>query len=282
MKIQKMLSVWLICLIMASCKSSQEVKGAETQGADIFYLSKYEQTVPAFNGQQESALGISFSLVDTELSAEPERRGSPPVQASLAGLVRSILYDGHSAKEYADGVIESLTREYREALASNEEWASDIPWAWEYDEEHTITIRDFCALVDRTIYTYMGGAHPNTEITHFVIDVHTPQRFLLDDIILKAGFTRLKPIVERELRAYSELLSSEPLPPDAPLSQGIFLEDDFEMNDYYPAPDGLHFCWNAYDLAAYVYGPIEITVPWSELEGLLSPKGVRMADAFRL
>ena len=65
--------VWLICLIAASCGSSQEAKGAETRSADIFCISKYEQTVPAFNSQQESGdgLGISFSLVDTEQANEP-------------------------------------------------------------------------------------------------------------------------------------------------------------------------------------------------------------------
>jgi len=278
-----------MCLAVVSCGDSQEKKNlsvqgendtgspvdnTETQGTGIFYISQYNETIPASNDKQKSdaAMEISLSLIDTE-------------QADLVKLIRSTLYNGRSAKEYANEVINDSKKEYQEetAAADPEQWADDMAWtlSWSYEEKHDVNVRGSYAVISRSVYSYTGGAHPNGTMTYLVIDMNKPEKLLINDIVQKASSSRLNSIVERELRAYSESVEDEPLPSNVPLSEGIFFEDDFEIADYYPAGDGLHFYWDPYDLAAYAFGPIEVSISWKELEGLLSPKGVKMADAFR-
>ena len=257
-------AAWFIgCLLLISCSSSQEVKHKKT-----FFISEYNQSVPAFEDKSASDAGmsISLSLIDAK-------------EANLAGFIRSILYDGIGAEEYAGKLIEDLTNDYKEALAENSEWA--MIWLWVYEEKQTLDVRDYYAVIFRDTYMFLGGAHGNNYARRLVININSRELLSLYDTILEAGFDRLKSALERELRLLSESLMEEALPPGTPLSQGIFFEDDFAIQDYYPAADGLHFYWNAYDLAAYVFGPIEITLGWNEIEELLSPKGIALSRAFK-
>jgi hypothetical protein len=39
-------------------------------------------------------------------------------------------------------------------------------------------------------------------------------------------------------------------------------------------PEGVHFFYNPYEIAAYARGPIELTIPYEELKGIIRKEAV--------
>jgi hypothetical protein len=268
MKTKNIFKVPLFCLaavlalqVLVCCASSQPPKDD-----DLFFFTDYSQAIPAFEGNPspDNDMNIFLTLIDAR-------------QARLAKFIRSILYDGHTTKQHAENVYAEFSKEFRDYAADAGAWI--MPWVFE--EIHRVTVAGNYAVISQGVYSYYGGAHGTSATIYHVINIKTPENLTLDDIIVKEYFAPLKPIVDRELRLFSESLLNEPLPPGVPLTSGVYFENDFEYSYFYPSGDGIHFWWNVYELAPYVVGPIDVTVSWNELEGFLTTKGAELAKAFR-
>jgi hypothetical protein len=232
-------------------------------GDGLFFTVAYGETIYAPEGSEDT-LELSFTLVDS-------------TESQLGELVRALLYGGQSAEEYAAKITDDLKTTYRLTLEENAEWGFEQSWS--YEEEQEVSVTGSYAVIARRSFIYEGGAHPNHAVQHYVLDVKTPRALCLEDIIVEEGWPNLYASIDRELRLYSDELTGQPLPPEAPLSAGIYFEDSAVPANFYPAADGLHLQWNPYEIAAYVYGEIEITLSWDEL--LLSPEGTALAAAYR-
>ncbi|MCL1811943.1 MAG: DUF3298 and DUF4163 domain-containing protein [Treponema sp.] len=261
-KIRFTLVFFLAALV--SCASSQEHGGA---GSTMFSFTKYTQVIPAFEGRSipDAQMDISLTLIAAR-------------EAKLSKFICLLLYDGMSAKQYAEHIFSDYKKEFRE-------YADDVGEeqvrSWSYEEEHAVKVCGSYAVVSKNFFVYTGGAHGGYGTTYYVINMNTTERLTLNDIIDKAGFAKLKPFVDRELRLYSQEVTGEPLPPGLPLWEGIYLEADFELDDFYPTESGLAFWWNVYELTPYAAGPVNVTVSWNELDGILNTKGSELAKAFR-
>ncbi|MDR2143506.1 MAG: RsiV family protein [Treponema sp.] len=231
----------------------------------LFFTVTYGETVPPAEGS-EDALELSFVLVDSE-------------KVPLGELVRSFLYGGLSAEDHAAKVTDDLKTTYRLTLEENSEWGFDQSWT--YDEEIKTAVTGPYAVITRAMYVYQGGAHGDQTVVPYVFDVETPKKIGLDDIIAKESRSGFYGIMNRELRLYSDAKSELPLFPEAPLSSGIYFEDTVMPSNFYPAADGLHLQWNPAEIAAYVFGVIDITLGWDELANLLSPEGAAMAAVYQ-
>jgi hypothetical protein len=232
-------------------------------GNRIFFTTTYSETVSAPEGSEDT-LEVSFTLLDTK-------------KCWLTEFIHDLLYSGQSAEEYAAKVTDDLKTTYRLTLEENGEWGFEQSWS--YEEEHEASVKGSYAILTRHNFTYTGGAHPNYSTLYYVIELETPKTLGLEDIITKEGLPNFYGYIDRELRLYSDGLTEQPLPPGAPLSAGIYFEDNVTPVNFYPAADGLHLQWNPYEIAAYTYGEIEITLKWDEL--LLSPEGTALAAACR-
>ena len=267
MKIFKITIALVFCLAFFTCVSNQ---GGNDNGPFVF--SKYSKLIrpPSSNKQAaEAKIEISFSLVDTK-------------QKELAKVVYAALYNGLNPKQYADKTINSLKSEYLESVEGEEidpEWIE--MFQWEYQEEHHVTVNGSYAVITTSIYQYTGGAHGYNGISDYVFNITTPEALSLNDIITGSGFSSLKPLVMRQLRLYSEEVTGQRMKPNDPLSSGgLYLTDDVELKDWYPTAEGLCFLWNPYDISYYAAGHIQITVKWSDLKGILGPKGTALAGAY--
>ncbi|MDR0403547.1 MAG: RsiV family protein [Treponema sp.] len=228
----------------------------------LFFILNYGETVPAPE-DSENALELSFSLVDSK-------------DGQIGELLRALLYGGQSVEEYAAKITDDLITTYRLTLEENSEWGFDQ--SWNYSEEQEFSVTGSYALIARHSFVYTGGAHPNYSTLYYVLDLKTPKALGLEDIIAEEGLAGFHTAVDRELRRYSDELTDQPLSPETSLSGGIFFEDSAVPANFYPAADGLHLHWNPYEIAAYVYGEIEISLDWDEL--LLSPEGTALAAAY--
>jgi len=109
-----------------------------------------------------------------------------------------------------------------------------------------------------------GGAHPNTFRSLHVFDAATgtekaSKLFITDS-------TALLKKVEAAFRKIEKLDDSVNLE-----EQGYFLSDHkfFIPANYVFTKEGVLFYYNPYEIAAYARGPIEFTIPYNELEGIV-------------
>ena len=259
----KKLAGFLVCLLFLS-----SVGAPKTTADDRFYTKNYSAVIPACSGPERSVeeMEIRLSLLHVN-------------DLNLARFVYSVLYNGYAPDIYADNLMDELKLMYKndsEDLLEN----LGMYLNYEYNEEHNYTISDQFIVIRASDYLYFGGAHGAHYLCFYVIDMAVPEILTLSEIISVNNYPQLKKLIERELRLWSEEITGEPLPPEKPLTDGIYFEDDFDVNDFCPDKDGIHFWWNVYDLTAYAFGPVEIVIGWNELGGLLDPKGVALARAF--
>lgn len=120
------------------------------------------------------------------------------------------------------------------------------------------------ATIDITEFAYTGGAHPNTRRRLVSFDVQSGQLLGIED--LTTDIDTLTSITERQFRV------DQGLGPDDDLEAAGFWfpEGGFTLPDNLGVTaDGLIFHWDAYEIAPYSMGPIEVTVPAADLNPIV-------------
>ncbi|RYC70268.1 MULTISPECIES: DUF3298 and DUF4163 domain-containing protein [Spirosoma] len=113
-------------------------------------------------------------------------------------------------------------------------------------------------------YAYTGGAHPNSNQSFFTFNRETGQPLNLSDMV--SDTVALLGVVEKAFRKQQQLLPQYNLE-----ERGYFLHDGrfFLPANVGLSPKGMIFYYNPYEIAAYAVGPIEVTVPYEQLNGIL-------------
>lgn len=113
-------------------------------------------------------------------------------------------------------------------------------------------------------YAYTGGAHPNTNTAFYTFDRQTGHGLTLRDVV--ADTTALKTVVERAFRHKQDVSARVSLE-----DHGYFLRDGqfFLPANWALGRNGMLFYYNPYEIAAYVVGPIEVIIPYAQLNGIL-------------
>lgn len=113
-------------------------------------------------------------------------------------------------------------------------------------------------------YAYTGGAHPNSSMSFYTFDRKTGRMLSLADMV--DDTVALLGILEKAFRQQQKLA------PNANLEEeGYFLHDGhfFLPANIGTGREGLVFYYNPYEIAAYAVGPIEVTIPYEKLNGIL-------------
>jgi hypothetical protein len=253
-------------LFFLSCAGTSDSDAGNVTNDGPFTIFTLEKRI---SGGETSGADLSFNLVDAK-------------STSLQRLIRGLLYGGAGPEKYARDILGKWEKSYGEFIAESAAQGESYDQDWDYTEEHGFVSAGSFAVISRLISTYEGGAHPNYTAASFVIDLEKLRQLGVNDIITKEGSSNLYTFVDRELRLFSEEQTGEKLPPGEPLSKGIFFEDEIPpLTNINPKPEGLSFHWDPYAAAPYSVGIVEVTIPWDELDGLLSPRGRDLAAAFR-
>ena len=128
----------------------------------------------------------------------------------------------------------------------------------------TVHVSARALTVEFKTYAYTGGAHPNSNLSYYTFDRETGHLLTLADMVTDT--TALLSVVEKAFRQQQELKPHTNLE-----ENGYFLRDG---HFFLPANvglgrEGLVFYYNPYEIAAYVVGPIQVTVPYKNLSGIL-------------
>ena len=130
-----------------------------------------------------------------------------------------------------------------------------------------ITSTPLVATIDITEFAYTGGAHPNTRRRLVSFDVESGRLIGAGD--LTTDIDTLTSLAERRFRV------DRGLGPDDDLeAAGFWLpEEGFRLSENLGIiPEGVIFHWDAYEIAPYSMGPIDVIVPAEQLTAIVDQK----------
>jgi hypothetical protein len=239
--------------------------GEKSQAKKAWPVVSVERTIPWQEGKENPALSVSYELPDFD-----EKTG-------LGNSLRTWLYGGMTAKDYAEREIAHDKAEYDAALREfdQEDVERSATMNWEFSEKVSEVIRTPKLVVfERMLSSYTGGAHGNYSSEYFVVDTGEMEILDLSDILSRGSMPKLLDLAEARLRKQYEIADGEPL------SSGGFFEDTLaETKDFALDSDGLVLRWGLYAIAPYVMGEISVTVPYDEIRGFLTPRGKDLVES---
>jgi hypothetical protein len=113
-------------------------------------------------------------------------------------------------------------------------------------------------------YIYTGGAHPTTMMEILNFDKATGQ--LIDIKKIAEDTVALKTIVQKAFEANEKA----ELGKDFDL-KNYYFEDGFVLpQNFGITNNGLECFYNPYEIAAYARGPISFSIPWKDLQGVIT------------
>jgi len=118
-------------------------------------------------------------------------------------------------------------------------------------------------------YQYMGGAHGSYNSTYKVFDLQTGKPLLLDHILKDGNQAKLSKLLEQEIRKQMEIPDNQSLK-----EFGLFENTVKPNQNFYLDRSGIGFFYNRYELAAYVFPPFDVYIPFSKIEEMLKTEGV--------
>ncbi|CCH55444.1 hypothetical protein BN8_04703 [Fibrisoma limi BUZ 3] len=213
--------------------------------------------------------GITVAVTYFQLRDDSD--GASAINATLRGLAAKSItswLDSATIAQHPDAQTD-LNKAATLLAASYDSMANDIGalgGCWELQTTgDTLHATPKILSVKVSTYAYTGGAHPNSSTSLYTFDRATGKPLALADLVTDT--TALISIVEKAFRKHQELLPQYNLE-----ERGYFLRDGkfFLPANVGVVRDGLLFYYNPYEIAAYAVGPIEVTVPYSQLQAILN------------
>ncbi|WP_418697560.1 RsiV family protein [Bacteroides sp.] len=113
---------------------------------------------------------------------------------------------------------------------------------------------------------FTGGAHGIYMTTFLNMDLRTLSPIRLDDLFVSDYEGALTDLLWNQLMADNKVATRQELE-----DLGYATTGNLEPTEnFYLSPEGITFYYNVYDIAPYVMGPVQITLPYEMVQHLLS------------
>ena len=203
----------------------------------------------------------------------PVAGGQPALLAALQAQVLAWLKveAGPGGADAVRAPAELLRRRHQAMVRTQQEDVATRSHAVPYAEHLTIEpLFDGRGVVSLRLdqYLFTGGAHGIPSSDYAVLDRQTGERLDLDDLVTAAARTSLTAQIKAALRIQQRL------PPDAPLSEAGFWENNIQPNrNFYLDARGLWFCYEVYEIAPYAAGRFAVCLPHAAIQDWARPGG---------
>jgi len=159
--------------------------------------------------------------------------------------------------------IQSFTESYKEVKTK---FPDEVPWETEIDGKVIYEDGNIITILMNS-YSFTGGAHGYASTAYLNFDKKQGAELdnwdLFDDL---EGF---------EKYAEAKFREQEKIPEDGNINDTGFMfeSDSFHLpNNIGYTPDGLKLIYNQYEVASYADGPIELILPYNEVNRYLKQK----------
>jgi len=195
--------------------------------------------------------------------------GTPAVRESLQNFVADCMLrsTGDSVRAVsAEAAVQAFLATYaafhRSFPTSQQEWDVDRratqlpspPGVW------TLAAR---------LFESTGGAHPVTFMRLASFDASTGRRLSPRDLLSPGADTQLLSLAEQAFRGARKLPATASF-----ADSGYWFKDGFRLpSEFAVTSQGFRFYFNEYEVAPYVMGPTDFTVPFDQVRGLIRSDG---------
>lgn len=156
---------------------------------------------------------------------------------------------------------QQLKKQAQTRMAASFNWESDVEMKilWNADNHISMAYEG---------YQYTGGAHGLSNTLLQVFDLNTAKVLTIQDIFKPGYEAQLREVLEKHLRAAYDIPEGAALNGD----HGILFDPHLALTrNFYLTGKGVGFIYNPYEVAPYAVGPIELFVPFSEIEQIVRP-----------
>jgi len=195
------------------------------------------------------------------------------LEQSLLQAAGDSLHTGQNPGDELKKISHSYISEYNNDMAELRNNADEGPDADDEEQyNYEITLHTSCDYNAKGIlvfefdwYAYEGGAHANNWTRTLCVDMKARKKLGLNDV-LTVDSLKLSRLLEEEARKYFKISAADTL------SNTLLVDTIPPTNDFLVSDRGLTFCYSPYAIAAYVYGTVELFLPYDKLRDLLKPE----------
>ncbi len=187
--------------------------------------------------------------------------GSESINLEIKNLTLSACSFGDDNPTSLDLIGDAFITEFKQFQQDYPE----SPIAWEITSEITWEqATDTLYNLSQYFTSYTGGAHGNSYQLYQVYS-NSGIRLQLGDLFISSFEGKLSSQLDNQFRKMRGLSAKQSL-----TSHGnLFVERIEPTNNFYFTENSIHFIYNAYDIAPYVEGTIDIEIPLQEVKHLL-------------
>lgn len=121
-------------------------------------------------------------------------------------------------------------------------------------------------------YEYTGGAHPNTSLHWTNINANSGKEIKKEDVFKEECSKQIIELIEKQLLAdVNNRLETDTITSIQGLwENGVLLDVDLYVpNNFLITEEGIKFLYNRYEIAPYVMGDFQLTVPYDDIKNYI-------------
>lgn len=261
------ISLLLAVFFVTSCNKSGELRFDNISLEDKVYLFLDNDTTKPF-----ANVTIDYTYPDRFSNKEDLAR----LQEIFNGtFFNSQAFGPLSPNEALDRYLEEYTNEYRELGNDYYEEMGKLEgdnqpaWYWyQLHKSNEVLYHDNSILSYSVNHeTYTGGAHGSLQVLYYTINLSNLTTITEKDIF-KPNYhnTLTDKIIDNLMKKY------EVNTPEELLNQGFFdITEIAPNNNFWINNEGIHYIYNQYEIAPYSMGPIEVTIPYKDVQSIIMP-----------
>lgn len=258
----------LLVLFFTGC-SNDEIESAKIK----YGMAKFERKFGDCDSTQTPCAALLFEYPQIKNAM------SSAVNDNISNFILGEFldtYGGRNEFKSLDQMADSFFKDHQTISSEFPETRQ----SWEIQGTASVIYNDnFIVSVRTDIYSYTGGAHPNSQTNYANFNSKNGKRIFLADVLRENYKSDLNSIAEKTFRENNKLTAEQ-----SPDEAGYwFFDNQFALNENFGIKtDGLVFYFNSYEIAPYSMGPTEVFISYSDIKNLIKSDGLLSDVAYQI
>ena len=231
---------------------------------NVFLLSENDTTLPFSDVKFEYTFPVKFNNKEDLNRLQQIFNGT---------FFNDESYDSLEPQEALNEYLRNYTAEYREIADQYRQDKATLEsdqmpsWYWYYHYKTNEILFNDNNIVSYSVEhsDYTGGAHGSLFVLCSTIDLNKLTTVTEEDIFKPNYFQFLTSKIIEKLMVKYDVTEPEQL-----IGKGFFdINEIAPNNNFWMNNEGVHYVYNQYEIAPYSMGPVEVTIPFTELDSII-------------
>jgi len=260
---KKLLIVFAVLLIFVSCTQEKKPKLENAS----YQMKSFGKMYAKYNQPYDVKVTISYPEIKDASSLKVVKALNDKINQLILGPVGE-----DTVFVSLEELFQKLSKSFDDLMSENPLFSA--PWELERNVEVTNNAKGIFS-IKFTESSFLGGIHPNTVELFSNFDLKTGKELSLPDLFVNGFEEQLRTIAEKLFREQKKLS------PEQNLEEADFMFESnrFALNDnFYISSEGIGFFYNPYEIAAYVYGPTDLLIPYAKIKDIIKRTDILPAE----